>query len=241
MSGDAEVLKKPGQKLVAPLWHTVVMVAVLLGFSALGARSHSAFGVAKRGHVAGYLTAAAFEWLMILFVWFGVRRRGGHLADLLGERWSRWSQVFRDIGLAIAFLVASNIILAVLAHLLKATPNQALRGLVPRGAAEMIVFVFLSLTAGICEEIIFRGYLQRQFALLVRSSFAAVLIQGAIFGASHGYQGPKYMAVISAYGCLFGAMAHWRRSLLPGMTAHFLQDGVLGLLLGAAMKRRIVL
>jgi membrane protease YdiL (CAAX protease family) len=43
--------------------------------------------------------------------------------------------------------------------------------------------------------------------------------------------------MISVYGFLFGAMVHWRRSLLPGMAAHFLQDGALGLLLGQTLKR----
>jgi hypothetical protein len=36
-------------------------------------------------------------------------------------------------------------------------------------------------------------------------------------------------------------MAYWRRTLLPGMIAHFLQDGVLGLLLGHAMKQAALL
>ena len=62
-------------------------------------------------------------------------------------------------------------------------------------------------------------------------------MQGIIFGAAHGYQGPKYMVMISVYNFLFGAMVHWRRSLLPGMAAHFLQDGALGLLLGQTLKR----
>jgi membrane protease YdiL (CAAX protease family) len=32
------------------------------------------------------------------------------------------------------------------------------------------------------------------------------------------------MAVITIFGCLFGLLAQWRRSLRPGMIAHFLQD-----------------
>jgi len=226
-----------GSRLTAPLWHTLVVVSVLLGFSALGARSHSAFGLRGHRHIVGYLTASTFEWLIVAFVWFGVRLRGNRPADLFGERWSRWSNVFRDLGLGTAFLVACNIILGILAHVLKATPNRALRGLFPQGIAEILTFLLLSLTAGICEEIICRGYLQRQFTGLTKSATAGVMIQGVIFGAAHGYQGPKYMVMLSVYGCLFGALAYWRRSLLPGMVAHFLQDGVLGLLAVLAMNR----
>ena len=232
--------KEAGSRLIAPLWHTAVVVLVLLGFSALGARSHSAFGIRGHGHIAGYLTAASFEWLIVAFVWFGLRLRGNRLRDLLGERWSKGRKVFADLGLGTVFLAASNIILGVLALLLKATPNRALRGLFPQGLAEVLTFLFLSLTAGICEEMICRGYLQRQFTALSKSVTAGVVVQGIIFGAAHGYQGLKYMVIISVYGCLFGAMAYWRRSLLPGMVAHFLQDGVLGLLLGQALKRTVL-
>jgi len=41
------------------------------------------------------------------------------------------------------------------------------------------------------------------------------------------------MLTICVYGCLFGLLARWRGSLRPGMMAHFLQDGVGGLLLAA--------
>jgi membrane protease YdiL (CAAX protease family) len=38
------------------------------------------------------------------------------------------------------------------------------------------------------------------------------------------------MVIIAMYGCLLGALAYWRRSVRPGMIAHFMQDGLVGLL-----------
>jgi membrane protease YdiL (CAAX protease family) len=228
---------QPDSSLIAPVWHTIVVVLILLGFSALGARSHSAFGARVHGRILGYVTAAAFEWLLLGFVWLGLRLRARTLGSLLGHRWSTWGRFFSDLGLAVLFLLGANIVLGILAFLLKAKPTQALRSLFPRNAAEVTAYLLLSLTAGICEELICRGYLQRQFTALTRSTLAGVLLQGIVFGAAHGYQGARYMAMISVYGCLFGALAHWRRSLLPGMTAHFFQDGILGLLLGLAQRR----
>jgi membrane protease YdiL (CAAX protease family) len=92
-------------------------------------------------------------------------------------------------------------------------------------------YLFLALTAAICEEIIYRGYLQRQFTGW-RASIGIVL-QGMIFGASHSYQGKTMLLTICVYGCLFGLLARWRDSLRPEMMAHFLQDGVGGLPLAA--------
>ena len=89
----------------------------------------------------------------------------------------------------------------------------------------------LALTAGFCEEIIFRGYLQKQFAAASGMASIGILAQGVLFGAAHGYQGTKLMFTIGVYGALFGILAAWRKSLRPGMMAHFLQDFISGLLL----------
>ena len=55
------------------------------------------------------------------------------------------------------------------------------------------------------------------------------MLQGVFFGLCHGYQGAKSVVTLSVYGCLFGLLAQRRRSLRPGMIAHFLQDGAGGL------------
>jgi hypothetical protein len=83
---------------------------------------------------------------------------------------------------------------------------------------------------------IFRGYLQRQFSIFFRSAAAGVVLQGIMFGAAHGYQGPKLMLVIVVFGVMFGMLAHSRRSLRPGMFAHFLQDLIIGIAAGRFMK-----
>src|SRR5437667_41888 len=96
---------------------------------------------------------------------------------------------------------------------------------------EFALFVALALTAGFCEEIIFRGYLQKQFAAASGITSIGIIAQGVLFGAAHGYQGTKLMFTIGVYGALFGILAAWRKSLRPGMMAHFLQDFISGLLL----------
>ncbi len=236
MASTIPVVPGPSAPLLAPRWHTVVTVLMLLGLSAAGARSHGLPTNRAHGHIRSYLFAAAIEWIIVAFVWFGLRLRRFRLLDLIGARWSGWISILRDFGLAAGFLLISNFILGVLARLLSATPNQNVRALMPHGKPEIMAFLLLAATAGFCEEIICRGYLQRQFTVMTGNSAAGLVLQGIVFGAAHGYQGLKYMLIISVFGCLFGIMAHWRRSLLPGMIAHFLQDGVIGLLAGLAMK-----
>ena len=51
--------------------------------------------------------------------------------------------------------------------------REQLGFLIPGTTLELLVWFCLSATAGICEEIIFRGYLQRQFAAFTGSMLRA--------------------------------------------------------------------
>ena len=84
------------------------------------------------------------------------------------------------------------------------------------------------MTAGFCEEIIFRGYLQRQFAAVTRSMLGGVVLSAIVFGASHGYEGSPRMLLLALYGLMFGLLAWSRKSLRPGMIAHAWHDALSG-------------
>ncbi len=178
----------------------------------------------------------ALEWATVAFIWYGVSRRGIRISDLIGGCWARPRAILRDLAIAVGFLLlCGGVLINGLGYLLKATPNQAIRTMLPQGPTELIFFELLALTAGFCEEVIFRGYLQRQFAALTHASAGGIVLQGIVFGASHGYQGWKYMLLIAVFGVMFGLLAYWRRSLRPGMIVHFLQDGV-----GALIARHLL-
>lgn len=221
---------KSSLRAVAPAWHTVVVLLVLLGLSALGARQHGLPSVGRTpSHVPSYLFVMVFEWLLTALIWWGVRQRGMHLTELIGGSWPSIRALLRDVGIAVLYLITANLVLALVGFLLKAAPSQGVRNILPNGPLEISLYLVLCVTAGFCEELIFRGYLQKQFAALTKSAAAGLILQGVMFGTAHGYQGPKYMCIIAVYGCLFGLLAYWRRSLRPGMTAHFLQDSIGGI------------
>jgi membrane protease YdiL (CAAX protease family) len=191
--------------------------------------------LARAGHanhrVLGYAVVLTAEWLITAFIWFGYRLRGLSVRTLAGDMATGWRPILRDLGLAIAFLIVANIILGILGQLIHATPGQSVRNFLPHTGLEVATFLLLALTAGICEEVIYRGYLQQQFTVWTRNVAAGIVIQSIVFGVSHAYQGLGMVLTISVYGCLFGLLAYWRRSLRPGMMAHFIQDGVGGLLM----------
>jgi len=102
--------------------------------------------------------------------------------------------------------------------------EKTLNILLPRTALEVVAWIATSLSAGFCEEFVFRGYVQRQFLALSQRVWVAVLGQGLVFGLMHAYQGWRPVVVVSVTGVLFGALAAWRRTLRIGMVAHAWQD-----------------
>jgi CAAX protease family protein len=218
--------------LVAPAWHTAVVVVFLLaltGLSAWRVAGSPALELSSRDRMANYAMVLVWEWVAVAFIAWGVRKRGHRLADLIAGRWPTAGSFFRDLGISLLFLLGSAMVLGSLRWALRDTTTQAVRNLLPDGPAEMVMWVALSATAGFCEETIFRGYLQKQFSRLLHSAGAGLVLQAIVFGACHGYQGLKPMITIGVYGLLFGVLANRVQNLRPGMLAHFLQDSVAGL------------
>lgn len=186
---------------------------------------------------AAYVESIVYEWILVGYVWFfGLRRRKVTIAELVGGRWQRWLDFWRDIGIAVLFWIVVGAVLAGLSYALHFSGEEAAEFLLPRTAAQMVVFLVLAACAGFCEELVFRGYLQRQFLAWTGNVAVAVVLQALVFGSAHLYQGPKAVIVISVYGALFGALAAMRRSLRPGMMQHFGQDAVSGLAGRSALK-----
>lgn len=215
---------------IAPAWHTAVVLLVLLGVSLLGARINPPAIVTNHGRVPSYLLVMVIEWSTVAFIWWGLRRRGMRLSDLIGGSWADRTHLVRDLVIGIAFVFIFGGAVQLLTYLLKAAPTQALSSMIPQTPLELILWVPVSLTGGFCEEVIFRGYLQRQFSALTGAIVGGIALQAIVFGLSHGYQGWKLMSIIALYGACFGWLAQWRRSLRPGMIGHALQDTVGGFL-----------
>jgi membrane protease YdiL (CAAX protease family) len=210
---------------------------MLLIFSFLTSNSQHKFST-QHGRSLLYAMTMAWEWLIVGYIALGLRRRKVRVRDLIGGRWSSLEDVLTDSALAFAFWIAAVLALAAIGYALGlghgnqlAEAKQKLDFLVPHGALESTLFIALSASAGFCEEIIFRGYFQRQLAALTGSMTGGLLLQAVLFGAGHAYEGGKRMILIAVYGAMFGALALARDSLRPGMLAHFLHDASAGLAL----------
>jgi membrane protease YdiL (CAAX protease family) len=182
---------------------------------------------APRRIIPGLIESLVFDWGILYYVWAGVRHKGGNLLELSGRRWSGIRDILRDLAIAAPFWViweaTAFAVFNLLARLF-ATISAAHDDTFPvRGGFEISVWIAVSLSAGFCEELIFRGYLQRQFNALTGRLWIGVMLQGIVFGLIHP-RGWRAVVAISVLGMLYGVLAAWRNNLRPGILSHGWSD-----------------
>ena len=169
-----------------------------------------------------YLPTIMIEWLIFLVV-FLVLRKGKENLSAVG--FSKFT--LANLGIGLGFLLVANIILFGLAHILQffhLTVPKEVAFILPRTNAERFFWVILSITAGICEETGFRGYVLTKLNLFLNNWYLTVAISSLCFGLGHFYQGIGGIILTGTYGLLFCLLFIWRKSLIPGIFAHSLQD-----------------
>jgi membrane protease YdiL (CAAX protease family) len=167
-----------------------------------------------------YLSAILLDWALLWYCWAGAHHRGGNLETLSGGRWTSWKGFALDLGIALPFWVLWEGTASGAWWLLGPSSAKTVDSLLPQSVLEILIWIATSITAGVCEEMAFRGYLQRQLHALSGSVVAAVLTQGLVFGLFHSYQGWKNVIVISVLGVLYGALAAWRGNLRANIVVH---------------------
>ena len=134
----------------------------------------------------------------------------------------------REIGLGL--LVGAAAWLAVIAAMLLLAFVLSMLGaswLVPRQAPATVLLlaslpwwlrVALSLSAGMVEEVFFRGFLQPR---------AGVAISTALFVLAHaGYEQPLMLFGVTLLSLCFAALSAWRQSIWAAVTAHATFDAI---------------
>jgi membrane protease YdiL (CAAX protease family) len=107
--------------------------------------------------------------------------------------------------------------------------------LVPRTPVEFRTFVALSVTAGVCEEFLFRGFLIAVLAAFIPAWLGAV-VSAVFFGFGHSYQGGKGILSTGMVGLVMGLLYVWAGSLLPVVLLHVAVDAGNGLTTYLAMR-----
>jgi len=109
--------------------------------------------------------------------------------------------------------------------------------LLPKTGKEKVVFVVLSFSAGIGEEIAYRGFLIPALTLVLGWTWGAALLSSAVFGLLHAYQGWLGIIRTAALGLVLAASFILTGVLWPAILAHAILDVIAGIILGESLVK----
>src|SRR5262249_45967354 len=101
--------------------------------------------------------------------------------------------------------------------------------ILPKTMLETIPYLALAMTAGLCEEFLYRGFVMATLRRLGLAAWIVVLISAFMFGLAHLYQGRGGLVSTSLIGIVFGAARIAYHSLVPVIFWHTAVDAVAGI------------
>ena len=108
-------------------------------------------------------------------------------------------------------------------------PIQAIaERLLPQSAVELLPYLALAITAGLCEEFLYRGFVMAVLTHVGSQTWAAVLLSSALFGLAHSYQGRGGVVMTMLIGIILGFGRIAFDSLIPAIFWHSAVDVVAG-------------
>jgi uncharacterized protein len=186
----------------------------------------------SRKRVRWYIKLIVASWLFAFAA--GTAAGWGNVLTIAARAsWSPSREGIRDfvVGLITALFLVQLVVLW------KARSNEkvrekiaaALRSLyfiLPVTREERWWFFLVSLTAGICEEILYRGFLMNYLmgAPLHAGITLAMLLSSVIFGVGHIYQGVRGAIGSAILGAVFAALFVLTGNLLLPMALHAMID-----------------
>lgn len=227
--------------LFVVLYVVAYPVAGIIGFRRL-LRRHAAGHPVDRLHV--YRNTMIGHWSLLLVavvLWWAAGRPWSGL----GLYWS--TDPFWALAVAAAFVVAAIVVLALQLREVGRTDPQALskpaarlgslEAVVPRNRRELGRFNAVSFTAGVVEEILWRGYLIWYLSQFWSLGVAA-LVATLAFGVAHGYQGWRQVPSITAVGAALTGLYLLTGTLWASITLHIAIDALQGRLGYEIMRER---
>jgi membrane protease YdiL (CAAX protease family) len=101
--------------------------------------------------------------------------------------------------------------------------------ILPQSTMELIPFFALAITAGLCEEFLYRGFAMAVLTRLGLPTGIVIMLSSLIFGLAHLYQGRSGFVSTTVLGVLFGISRVAIGSLLPVVAWHIGVDLVAGI------------
>lgn len=187
--------------------------------------------VGVRERLSLYASTIAFQWIAAGVAGWRAWARGFTAPELGLTIHDRWKIV-------LATVVGAGVIASLHWFNLRrmGRSKTKLRGdlrelaerILPQSPMETLPFIALAVTAGICEEFLYRGFAMAALARAGLPVGSVVLLSSVLFGLAHLYQGRSGLLGTMILGILFGAARVSFGSLAPVVVWHAAVDVVAG-------------
>ena len=186
-----------------------------------------------------YARTIIWEWsaAAVLVAWWGF---AGRSPGTLGFSWPSGTGFAVCLGLTLGAIA----LLAAQARSARRDPASvvraldgldAIRGFLPHTEAELRRFYKVGVTAGIVEELIYRGFVMWYVASYA-PVWLAIAASAVLFGAGHLYQGVNGAIRVVALGLVAGALYWGSGSIWLPMVLHAALDVVQGRMIFLALR-----
>lgn len=182
--------------------------------------------------LALYFSTIAFQWLAVAFVAWRAWARGLTLealglvihggdrilfaaifgtAALGGLQWLNLRRMGKSAGKARSFM------------------QTLAERILPQSRMEFLPYVALALTAGLCEEFLYRGFAMAAFTRAGLPVWGVVLLSSILFALAHLYQGRGGIVSTLVIGAVFGTARIAYDGMVPVIFWHVAIDVVAGI------------
>ncbi|HEY2121842.1 MAG TPA: CPBP family intramembrane glutamic endopeptidase [Candidatus Acidoferrum sp.] len=188
--------------------------------------------VGSKEKITLYATTIAFQWILAMVVaWRALARRltpaelglspVGWTRMLLpslvgaivlgGLHWLNLRRVAKMEGAAADFMRSLG------------------KRILPNSSLEMLPYLALAATAGVCEEFLYRGFGMAALYHVGLPTWLVVLLTSLLFGLAHTYQGKSGVVGTSLLGMVLGGFRVLLQSIVPLSVWHMTVDVVAGI------------
>ena len=182
------------------------------------------------------------RWMIMLWalvaagvaLWLFEARAWGALRLVMPHGWRVWASIALVLAVAISYARTAAKIARSKTKRIK-LGNPHVEKLSPHTRSELTWWVAVSLSAGVCEEFVFRGYLIWAFQPLL-GLWGAALFSVMVFALAHAYQGGKGILATGVVGALLTVIVLVSGSLFPAIIVHALVDIGTGLVAWFALR-----
>jgi len=173
-----------------------------------------------------FLFTRLFYWVLAMGIWQYAKKK--EKQPILLWREQKYDFTFYLISIVLIFIsvILSIAIIRVACHFFHVdVKSETLENAIRMFKAHKYLAVFAALTAGVTEELIFRGYLQPRLEILFKNPYVAIFVSSAIFGLLHfGFGTIINMAGPFVIGLIYAIYYQKYRNIKVLMISHFLWD-----------------